>query len=114
MISYIKYGIIFTNPNTVMIHELFLFWKFAMVEVMVTSLMDEFDQRMMKFFKRKELFVLAVCGTACLLGIPCVMQVQTAIHWMGCNQIITKLENPQSHLLLKSAFLSRWGSMFSS
>lgn len=48
--------------------------EFAMVEVMVTSLMDEFDQRLMKFFKRKELFVLVVCAAASLLGIPCVMQ----------------------------------------
>ncbi|XP_070699263.1 sodium- and chloride-dependent GABA transporter ine [Pempheris klunzingeri] len=49
--------------------------EFAMVEVLVTSLMDEFYQHLIKFFKRKELFVLAVCGAACLLGIPCVMQV---------------------------------------
>ncbi|XP_058483268.1 sodium- and chloride-dependent GABA transporter ine [Solea solea] len=49
--------------------------EFAMVEVMVTSLMDEFYQYLIKFFKRKELFVLAVCGVACLFGIPCVMQV---------------------------------------
>uniref|UniRef100_UPI003AAF917F sodium- and chloride-dependent GABA transporter ine n=1 Tax=Centroberyx gerrardi TaxID=166262 RepID=UPI003AAF917F len=49
--------------------------EFAMVEVMVTSLMDEFDQNLMKFFKRKELFVLGVCGAALLLGIPYVMQV---------------------------------------
>ncbi|TNN64984.1 Sodium- and chloride-dependent GABA transporter 1 [Liparis tanakae] len=48
---------------------------FAMVEVMVTSLMDEFHQQLMTFFKRKELFVLAICGAACLLGIPLVMQV---------------------------------------
>lgn len=49
--------------------------EFAMVEVMVTSLMDEFDQKLMNLFKRKELFVLAVCGAAGLFGIPCVMQV---------------------------------------
>uniref|UniRef100_A0A7N8WHX5 Transporter n=1 Tax=Mastacembelus armatus TaxID=205130 RepID=A0A7N8WHX5_9TELE len=49
--------------------------EFAMVEVMVTSLMDEFYQHLFKFFKRKELFVLAVCGVAFFLGIPCVMQV---------------------------------------
>ncbi|XP_063751294.1 sodium- and chloride-dependent GABA transporter ine isoform X2 [Eleginops maclovinus] len=49
--------------------------EFAMVEVMVTSLMDEFYQQLNKFFKRKELFVLAVCGAATLVGIPCVMQV---------------------------------------
>ncbi|XP_076607171.1 sodium- and chloride-dependent GABA transporter ine [Chaetodon auriga] len=49
--------------------------EFAMVEVLVTSLMDEFNQRLLKFFKRKELFVLAVCFAAFLFGIPCVMQV---------------------------------------
>uniref|UniRef100_A0A8C5GSB8 Transporter n=1 Tax=Gouania willdenowi TaxID=441366 RepID=A0A8C5GSB8_GOUWI len=49
--------------------------EFAMVEVMVTSLMDEFYHPLMKVFQRKELFVLAVCGVAFLLGIPCVMQV---------------------------------------
>ncbi|XP_074527626.1 sodium- and chloride-dependent GABA transporter ine [Halichoeres trimaculatus] len=49
--------------------------EFAMVEVMVTSLMDEYYQSVIQIFKRKELFVLAVCGAACLLGIPCVMQV---------------------------------------
>uniref|UniRef100_A0A673ASG2 Transporter n=1 Tax=Sphaeramia orbicularis TaxID=375764 RepID=A0A673ASG2_9TELE len=49
--------------------------EFAMVEVMVTSLTDEFHHTVMKYFKRKELFVLAVCGLAFLLGIPCVMEV---------------------------------------
>ncbi|KAA8586396.1 hypothetical protein FQN60_000232 [Etheostoma spectabile] len=49
--------------------------EFAMVEVMVTSLMDEFYLHLIKIFKRKELFVFAVCVAACLLGIPCVMQV---------------------------------------
>lgn len=49
--------------------------QFAMVEVMVTSLMDQFHQPLMKLFRRKELLVLAVCAAAFLLGIPCVMQV---------------------------------------
>ncbi|XP_059207829.1 sodium- and chloride-dependent GABA transporter ine [Centropristis striata] len=49
--------------------------EFAMVEVMVTSLMDQFYQNLIQIFKRKELFVLAICGVAFLLGIPCVMQV---------------------------------------
>ncbi|XP_040007293.1 sodium- and chloride-dependent GABA transporter ine [Xiphias gladius] len=49
--------------------------EFAMVEVMATSLMDQFYPQLITFFKRKELFVLAVCGIAYLLGIPCVMQV---------------------------------------
>lgn len=47
-----------------------------MVEVMVTSLMDQYYQSLMGFFKRKELFILAICSAAALLGIPCVMQVQ--------------------------------------
>ncbi|KAM6907479.1 sodium- and chloride-dependent GABA transporter ine [Xenentodon cancila] len=49
--------------------------EFAMAEVMVTSLMDEYYQYLINVFKRKELFVLAICGVALLLGIPCVMQV---------------------------------------
>ncbi|XP_062262717.1 sodium- and chloride-dependent GABA transporter ine [Platichthys flesus] len=49
--------------------------EFAMVEVMVTSLMDQYYQQLIGFFKRQELFVLAVCGAASILGIPCVMQV---------------------------------------
>lgn len=59
-----------------------------MVEVMVTSFMDQFYTHLIKLFKRKELFVLAVCGAACLLGIPCVMQVQTLtlINWLTLHQ----------------------------
>ncbi|XP_040038347.2 sodium- and chloride-dependent GABA transporter ine [Gasterosteus aculeatus] len=49
--------------------------EFAMVEVMVTSLMDQYYQSLMGFFKRKELFILTICSAAALLGIPCVMQV---------------------------------------
>ncbi|KAL6099097.1 uncharacterized protein ACO6RY_18086 [Pungitius sinensis] len=49
--------------------------EFAMVEVMVTSLMDQYHQSLMALFKRKELFILAICSAAALLGIPCVMQV---------------------------------------
>ncbi|XP_004076748.3 sodium- and chloride-dependent GABA transporter ine [Oryzias latipes] len=49
--------------------------EFAMAEVMVTSLMDEYFKQVIGIFKRKELFVLAICAIAFLLGIPCVMQV---------------------------------------
>ncbi|KAM9789032.1 sodium- and chloride-dependent GABA transporter ine [Neosynchiropus ocellatus] len=49
--------------------------EFAMVEVMITSLMDQYEQLLLGIFRRKELFVLAICGTAFLFGIPCVMQV---------------------------------------
>ncbi|XP_029375711.1 sodium- and chloride-dependent GABA transporter ine [Echeneis naucrates] len=49
--------------------------EFAMVEVLVTSLLDEYNQHLIAFFKRKELLVFAVCCAAFLLGIPCVMQV---------------------------------------
>ncbi|CAL8266615.1 unnamed protein product [Merluccius merluccius] len=49
--------------------------EFCMVEVMVTSLNDSFGKQLNRFFKRKELFVLAVCSVAFLLGIPYVMQV---------------------------------------
>lgn len=63
-----------------------------MVEVMVTSFMDGFYQQLIRIFKRKELFVLAVCGVAFLLGIPCVLQVELQlIYEMFYKQIITKL-----------------------
>uniref|UniRef100_A0A3P8Z253 Transporter n=1 Tax=Esox lucius TaxID=8010 RepID=A0A3P8Z253_ESOLU len=49
--------------------------QFAMVEVMVTSLMDAFGGRLLKVLRKKELLVLVVCSTAFLMGIPHVMQV---------------------------------------
>ncbi|XP_035288524.1 sodium- and chloride-dependent GABA transporter ine [Anguilla anguilla] len=49
--------------------------QFAMVEVMVTSLLDAFDGAILRYLKRKEFVILAVCFTAFLLGIPHVMQV---------------------------------------
>ncbi|KAJ8342900.1 hypothetical protein SKAU_G00328280 [Synaphobranchus kaupii] len=49
--------------------------QFAMVEVMVTSLLDAFDGAILRYLKHKEFVVLAVCCTAFLLGIPHVMQV---------------------------------------
>ncbi|KAK6473404.1 sodium- and chloride-dependent GABA transporter ine-like isoform X1 [Huso huso] len=48
--------------------------QFAMVEVMVTSLMDGIGSCILKYLKRKEFAVLLVCTTAFLLGIPHVMQ----------------------------------------
>ena len=42
---------------------------------MVTSLRDSYGEQLNRCFKRKELFVLAVCAVAFLLGIPYVMQV---------------------------------------
>lgn len=82
----------------------FLPHQFAMVEVMVTSLMDEFYQQLIAFFKRKEFFVLAVCGVAFLLGIPCVLQVNTHLIWL------TFRNHVNSCLIL--LLLSRWASMF--
>lgn len=61
-----------------------------MVEVMVTSFIDEFYQQLIRIFKRKELFVLAVCGVAFLLGIPCVMQVNLITYQAVLNQKMTK------------------------
>ncbi|XP_048123371.1 sodium- and chloride-dependent GABA transporter ine isoform X2 [Alosa alosa] len=48
--------------------------EFAMVEVMVTSLMDGYGKPLLKYFRLKEILVLMVCCTAFLLGIPHVMQ----------------------------------------
>uniref|UniRef100_A0A672RJE9 Transporter n=1 Tax=Sinocyclocheilus grahami TaxID=75366 RepID=A0A672RJE9_SINGR len=49
--------------------------QFAMVEVMVTSLLDSYSKPILKYLKRKEFLVLVVCSAAFLLGIPNVMQV---------------------------------------
>lgn len=57
-----------------------------MVEVLVTSLLDEFYQNLIKIFKRKELFVLAICGAAFLIGIPCVMQVQNVVYCVNLTK----------------------------
>lgn len=51
-----------------------------MVEVLVTSLLDEFNQKLLQIFRWKELLVLAVCAAAFIIGIPCVMQVQSRVH----------------------------------
>ncbi|XP_051891271.1 sodium- and chloride-dependent GABA transporter ine isoform X3 [Pristis pectinata] len=48
--------------------------QFAMVEVMVTSLMDSQSKHLLKYLRRKEFVVLAVCMVAFLLGIPNVTQ----------------------------------------
>lgn len=51
-----------------------------MVEVLVTSLLDEFNQKLLQIFRWKELLVLAVCGAAFIIGIPCVMEVWTGVY----------------------------------
>ncbi|XP_078083446.1 sodium- and chloride-dependent GABA transporter 1 isoform X2 [Mustelus asterias] len=48
--------------------------QFAMVEVMVTSLMDAWGKNLLQFLKRKEIVVLVVCFVAFMLGIPNVTQ----------------------------------------
>ncbi|XP_072099755.1 sodium- and chloride-dependent GABA transporter ine [Mobula birostris] len=48
--------------------------QFAMVEVMVTSLVDTHNKYLLKYLKRKEFVVLVVCVVAFLLGIPNVTQ----------------------------------------
>ncbi|MEQ2196997.1 hypothetical protein XENOCAPTIV_020501, partial [Xenoophorus captivus] len=70
----------------------FVLGQFAMVEVMVTSLLDEFYQHLIRIFKRKELFVLAVCCVALLLGIPCVMQVNIITYQTVFIQMMTREE----------------------
>uniref|UniRef100_A0A8C9SP83 Transporter n=1 Tax=Scleropages formosus TaxID=113540 RepID=A0A8C9SP83_SCLFO len=49
--------------------------QFAMVEVMVTSLVDAYSASLLKYLKNKEILILIVCCSAFLLGIPHVMQV---------------------------------------
>lgn len=87
-----------------------------MVEVLVTSLLDEFYHTLMQIFKMKELLVLAVCSVAFLLGIPCVMQVKALLSCMNydtnanCKNVMQRVCAPA---LLKSLCLFRWESMFS-
>lgn len=87
-----------------------------MVEVLVTSLMDGVSQKAIEIFRRKELLVLFVCCIAFLLGIPCVMQVQTVVYQMNFNQIFTVLEDPLNdrHANIHYVSLFRWEFMFSS
>ncbi|KAL4660615.1 sodium- and chloride-dependent GABA transporter ine-like [Arapaima gigas] len=49
--------------------------QFAMVEVMVTSLIDGYGAFLLKYLKQKEILVLIVCCFSFFLGIPHVMQV---------------------------------------
>ncbi|KAJ8266349.1 hypothetical protein GJAV_G00129390 [Gymnothorax javanicus] len=49
--------------------------QFAMVEVMVTSLLDASRGAILRYLKHKEFVVLAICSAAFLLGIPHVLQV---------------------------------------
>lgn len=79
-------------------------FQFAMVEVAVTSLTDQFGTRVMQHFKRKELLVLAVCAVAFLLGIPCVMQVEIHQKEMKACEVI----------ISQTVSLSRSGSTSSS
>lgn len=61
-----------------------------MVDVMVTTLMDEFNVNLMRIFKRKEIFVLFVCGISFLIGMPCVLQVWNVF---GENVVYSRFQN---------------------
>lgn len=61
-----------------------------MVDVLVTTLMDQFNVNLMKIFKRKEIFVLFICAISFLLGIPCVLQVWTVFVW---NVVLNHFQN---------------------
>ncbi|KAI7813728.1 sodium- and chloride-dependent GABA transporter ine isoform X1 [Triplophysa rosa] len=49
--------------------------QFAMVEVMVTSVLDSYSKPILKYLRQKEFLVLVICCAAFLMGIPHVMQV---------------------------------------
>lgn len=59
-----------------------------MVEVLVTSLLDEFNRKLPQVFRWKELLVLAVCGAAFVVGIPCVTQVPTGVYINSLQVIV--------------------------
>ncbi|XP_075912785.1 sodium- and chloride-dependent GABA transporter ine-like [Petromyzon marinus] len=48
--------------------------QFAMVEVMVTTLMDSYGATLLRLLRRREVVVAAVCGLALLLGLPNITQ----------------------------------------
>lgn len=85
-----------------------------MVEVLVTSILDEFYHTVLRIFKMKELLVLAVCSVAFLLGIPCVMQVKALLSCMNFDPNINGKQELREHFHSKSLCLFRWESMFSS
>ncbi|MBN3316730.1 INE protein, partial [Atractosteus spatula] len=48
--------------------------QFGMVEVIVTCIMDGFGLKLLKYLKRKEIVVLAVCAVGFIVGIPNITQ----------------------------------------
>lgn len=82
-----------------------------MVEVLVTSLLDEFYHTVMQIFKLKELLVLAVCGVAFLLGIPCVMQVKPLLICMNFDQNINCKQGFSVHMPLQRACVFLGGNL---
>lgn len=87
-----------------------------MVDVLVTTLMDEFNLKIMRIFKRKEIFVLFVCVVSFLFGIPCVLQVPCALFvWnLFLNHVQNMLSFSKIYLYLKMMFFFRQEYMFSS
>lgn len=55
----------------------FLPHQFALVDILITTLMDEFNVHLMKIFRHKEIFILFICIISFLIGIPCVLQVRS-------------------------------------
>ena len=52
-----------------------LFFQFASVEVVITTLEDHFGPTLYKLFQRKEVLVLCVCVVAYFLGFPSITNV---------------------------------------
>lgn len=82
-----------------------------MVEVLVTSILDEFYHTVMKIFKMKELLVLAVCGVAFLLGIPCVMQVKALLSCMNFDPNINCKQEFRVHMSIQRACVFLGGNL---
>ena len=60
------------------------FFQFASVEVVITSIEDQFGIKLMKVLKRREFLVLIVCVVSYFLGFPTITNVRSLfVHGMS-------------------------------
>lgn len=67
--------------------------QFASVEVVITTLEDQFGLTVHRYLKRKEVTVLAVCSVAYMLGLPnitnvCLLDSSQVLLWWACVYVL--------------------------